>query len=126
MPPARTVSLTVPAHPDYLVLARLALAAVCRLTTLDDEDVADLKLAVTEAAAGVGEQPPDAPAADVGFEFRLGDDRLELAVRGAVRPDASDEDRALGRAIVEATVDELSLEDDGRVLLVKRLRPAGG
>ena len=125
MPPARTVSLTVPAHPDYLVLARLALAAVCRLTPLDDEDIADLKLAITEAATGVGDQPA-APATDVGFEFRLGDDRLELAVRGAVRPDATDEDRALGRAIVEATVDELSLEGDDRVLLVKRLRPAGG
>ena len=125
MPSARTVSLTVPAHPDYLVLARLALAAVCRLTSLDDEDVADLKLAVTEAAAGVGEQPPAVPAADVGFEFRLGDDRLELSVRGAVRPDATEEDRALGRAIVEATVDELSVDDD-RVVLVKRLRPSGG
>lgn len=126
MASARTVTLTVPAHPDYLVLARLALAAVCRLTELDEEDVADLKLAVTEAATGVREQVPAAARDDVAFEFRLGDDRLELAVRGAVRPDASDEDRALGRAIVEATVDELAAEGDDGVLLVKRLRPDGG
>ena len=121
----RTVTLTIPAHPDYLVLARLALAAICRLTPLDDEEVADLKLAVTEAATGIGERPAPVDP-DVGFEFRLADDRLELSVRGAVRPDASDEDRALGRAIVEATVDELSLDGDSRALLVKRLRPGGG
>ena len=50
-PDSRDVSLTIPAKPDYLVLARLALAAVCRLTPLSPEEVADLKLAVTEAAA---------------------------------------------------------------------------
>jgi serine/threonine-protein kinase RsbW len=47
---SRDVSLTIPARPDYLVLARLALAAVCRLTSLSPEEVADLKLAITEAA----------------------------------------------------------------------------
>src|SRR5437763_10378373 len=45
-----TVSLTMPAKPEYLVLARLALSAVSRLTPLEHEQVADLKLAVTEAA----------------------------------------------------------------------------
>ena len=49
-PDSRDVSLTIPARPDYLVLARLALAAVCRLTPLSPEEIADLKLAITEAA----------------------------------------------------------------------------
>src|SRR5688572_12246595 len=47
-PESRDVSLTIPAKPGYLVLARLALSAVCRLTTLEPAEVADLKLAVTE------------------------------------------------------------------------------
>ena len=47
---SRDVSLTIPARPDYLVLARLALSAVCRLTPLSPEEVADLKRAITEAA----------------------------------------------------------------------------
>ena len=47
---SRDVSLTIPARPDYLVLARLALSAVCRLTPLSPEEIADLKLAITEAA----------------------------------------------------------------------------
>ena len=50
---SRDVSLTIPARPDYLVLARLALSAVCRLTPLSPEEVADLKLAITEAANDV-------------------------------------------------------------------------
>ena len=50
MADGREVSLTIPARPDYLVLARLALSAVCRLTPLSPEEVADLKLAITEAA----------------------------------------------------------------------------
>src|ERR1700742_5222534 len=66
---SRDVSLTIPARPDYLVLARLALSAVCRLTPLSAEEIADLKLAITEAANdfvdesrgrdGAGPQPGD-------------------------------------------------------------------
>ena len=37
----RDVSLTIPARPDHLVLARLALSAVCRLTPLSADEVAD-------------------------------------------------------------------------------------
>jgi len=47
----RTVTLTIPAKPDYVVLARLALSAVCRLAPLELEAAADLKLAITEAAS---------------------------------------------------------------------------
>ena len=47
---AHKVSLAIPAKPDYVVLARLALSAVCRLSPLAPEEVADLKLAITEAA----------------------------------------------------------------------------
>src|SRR6476469_11097478 len=47
---SREVSLGIPAKPEYLVLVRLALSAVCRLTPLGPDEVADLKLAVTEAA----------------------------------------------------------------------------
>ena len=36
--PGRTVSLTIPAKPDYVVLARLALSAVCRLSPLAPEE----------------------------------------------------------------------------------------
>ena len=121
----RDVSLTIPARPDYLVLARLALAAVCRLTPLSPEEVADLKLAITEAANDyVEESPPDAEEGRLDFRFRLLDDRLVLELEG---PDAevSDMEQELGRAIIDATVDESDF-GQGRTQLVKYLvAPAG-
>src|SRR5947208_4641831 len=88
-----TVSLTMPAKPEYLVLARLALSAVCRLTPLEPDQVADLKLAVTEAATYImggerrsetregsregAEEPPE-----ISYAFTIEDDRLILEVRG--------------------------------------------
>src|SRR5215213_11538464 len=80
---SRDVSLTIPAKPDYLVLARLALSAVCRLTPLSPEEVADLKLAITEAANDfVEDSPPDAEEGQLHFEFRLLEDRLFLKLDG--------------------------------------------
>lgn len=108
----------VPARPGYLVLARLALSAICRLTPLEHADVADLKLAVTEAAAGfVSDEPGD--DATIEFEFRLGDDTLEMELTGTPVGGA-DEELELSRAIIEATVDDVEL-NSGSARLVKRL-----
>jgi serine/threonine-protein kinase RsbW len=124
-----TVSLTMPAKPEYLVLARLALSAVCRLTPLEPEQVADLKLAVTEAATYImgGERrsetregEDDAP--EISYSFSIEDDRLVLEIRGVEGPTISEEERQLGRAIIGATVNESSF-DTGMVRLVKNLPP---
>jgi serine/threonine-protein kinase RsbW len=121
---SRDVSLTIPAKPDYLVLARLALAAVCRLTPLSPEDVADLKLAVTEAAADfVDERAADDEEARVDFSFRLEETRLVLLLEGSQAEIPAGE-QELGRAIIDATVDECDFAP-GRTRLVKRLVPAG-
>src|SRR5215216_6914377 len=80
---SRDVALTIPARPDYLVLARLALSAVCRLTPLSPEQVADLKLAITEAANDfVEDSPPDAEEGQLHFEFKLLEDRLLMQLDG--------------------------------------------
>jgi serine/threonine-protein kinase RsbW len=119
---SRTVSLTVPARADYLVLARLALSAVCRLTPLEPDEVVDLKLAVTEAASGVLNENGAGAEGTLAFRFALGDDRLALQVEGAERPALSAEERQLGRAIIQATVDEYD-EEGATVRLVKYLKP---
>jgi serine/threonine-protein kinase RsbW len=119
---SRTVSLTVPARADYLVLARLALSAVCRLTRLAPDEVVDLKLAVTEAASGVLNENGAGPDGRLEFRFHLLDDRLALQVQGDEQPGLSPEERQLGRAIIEATVDEYD-EDGATVRLVKYLKP---
>ena len=120
---SRDVALTIPARPDYLVLARLALAAVCRLTQLSPEEVADLKLAVTEAANEfVDDARPYEQEGEVHFAFRLRDDRLVLELDG---PPAgvADIEQELGRAIIDATVDQCDFSE-GRTRLVKFLEPS--
>jgi hypothetical protein len=118
---SRDVSLTIPARPDYLVLARLALSAVCRLTPLSPEEVADLKLAITEAANDyVDESRPLDDESRLSFSFKLGDDRLQMDLDGPVGLVAATE-QELSRAIIEATVDESSFSS-GRTRLVKYLK----
>jgi serine/threonine-protein kinase RsbW len=118
---SRDVSLTIPARPDYLVLARLALSAVCRLTPLSPEEVADLKLAITEAANDyVDEARPLDDESRLSFSFKLADDRLQMDLDGPSGPVAATE-QELSRAIIEATVDE-STFSSGRTRLVKYLK----
>jgi anti-sigma regulatory factor (Ser/Thr protein kinase) len=114
---SRDVHLSVPARPDYLVLARLALSAMCRLTPLEHAEVADLKLAVTEAASRFVAEGTD-PDAVVDFDFHLHDDRIELRLEG-IPVETPAEEQEVSLAIVKATVDEFEL-DHGRAVLVKR------
>jgi histidine kinase-like protein len=127
VPTGRTVSLVVPAKPDYVVLARLALSAVCRLSPLAPEEVADLKLAITEASNWLmgGERRQASRGDDNGsgrleFKFDLTDDALELCVGGEEMPTVSEEERELSIALIQATVDSYEY-GDGMMRLTKRL-----
>ena len=121
---SRDVALTIPARPDYLVLARLALSAVCRLTPLSPEEIADLKLAITEAANDyVDDTRPLDDESRLNFAFRLGDDRLLMELDGPPSGVATVE-RDLSRAIIEATVDKCEYAE-GRTQLVKYLADRG-
>jgi serine/threonine-protein kinase RsbW len=121
---SRDVSLTIPARADYLVLARLALSAVCRLTPLSPEEVADLKLAITEAANDFVDEGGDIDdESRLNFSFHLGDDRLQMDLDGTAGPVVSSE-QELSRAIIEATVDEADFSG-GRTRLTKYLNQTG-
>jgi hypothetical protein len=112
---ARTVSLAIPPKPDYIVLVRLTLSAICRLTPLQPDEVADLKLAVSEVAT---ERLTGAASGTVRLDIELQDDRLVVDLDAAAVPSGSED--PLSRAIVEATVDEVTYADSS-VRLVKRL-----
>jgi anti-sigma regulatory factor (Ser/Thr protein kinase) len=122
----RTVHLTIPAKPDYVVLARLALSAVCRLAPLELEAAADLKLAITEAASFLmgGDRRAaardDDEAPEMSFKFDLTDDAIVVTVSGAEQPTISEEERELSRAIIGATADDCTYAD-GTMTLTKRL-----
>jgi len=111
---SRSVQLAIPPKPDYIVLVRLALSAICRLTPLQPDDVADLKLAVSEVATerltGTGEV--------VRLDFELQDDRIVIDLDAQAAPAGSED--PLSRAIVEATVDEVTY-DKTSVRLMKLL-----
>jgi hypothetical protein len=97
------------------VLARLALSAICRLTPLQPDDVADLKLAVSEVAT---ERLAGSREADVRLAIEVQDDQLVVDLHAPAAPEGSED--PLSRAIVEATVDDVSYSETS-VRLVKRL-----
>jgi hypothetical protein len=128
---SQVVQLAIPAKAEYVSLLRLALSAISRLTPLSGEEVADLKLAVDEAARRWIPPPPGptavaTQAAEPGSDERLSvryglqADRLllELSCDGSeVMPAA---ERELSLAILRATADECE-DVRGRTRLVKYL-----
>jgi serine/threonine-protein kinase RsbW len=127
----QVVRLDFPAKADYLLLARLALSGLARTLTLDEEDLADLKLAVTEACGNAVRHAYDGDDGSVAVSYIVGPGTLELIVedRGTGMSDgddASEEDDheplegGMGMAIIRAVVDAVDVRDgaDGRGTVV--------
>ncbi|MBD0329698.1 MAG: ATP-binding protein [Thermoleophilia bacterium] len=132
----QTVRLAIPARAEYISLCRLALAGVGRTRGLDDELVADLKLALTEACTNSIRHAYPQANGIVEVVYDLFPDRLVIEVAdsgaGFARPpgarlEASElSEGGLGMAIIEAIADELEIGPGagGRgatLRLVKRL-----
>ncbi len=115
-----SVSLVFPARPEYLLLARLALTGVARLANADEEALADLRLAVTEATANACRHAYDDGEGDVTLLLTLGKDgELEVVIEDAGRgfdpnavdswnPDELGED-GMGLAIIRAVADDVEI-----------------
>jgi serine/threonine-protein kinase RsbW len=117
---AATVRLTIPARAEYITLCRLALTGIARVRDLSDEVLADLKLALTEAASNSvrhaysGED--DAGVVEISYELRP--DRLVIEVTDAgagfdpaeaVGPPEELSEGGLGIAIIRAVADEVEI-----------------
>src|SRR2546429_5008314 len=79
---APTIRLTIPARAEYITLCRLALTGIGRLRELSDELLADLKLALTEAASN-SVRHAYGEVRDVGvveIAYELHSDRLGIEV----------------------------------------------
>jgi serine/threonine-protein kinase RsbW len=133
------VRLTFPAKADYLLLARLALSGVVRHLRLEEEQVADLKLAVTEACGNAVRHAYDGVEGPVGLAFVLSDDRLVMIVEDqgegmadavVAEPAAAPLESGMGMSIIRTVVDELDVEPgaDGRGTVVRMTKylPGGG
>jgi len=117
---AVTVRLTIPARAEYITLCRLALTGIGRLRELSDELLADLKLALTEAASN-SVRHAYGETRDVGvveISYELHSDRLVIEVTDegegfdpAAAAGHSDElsEGGLGIAIIRAIADEVEI-----------------
>ena len=95
------VRLTIPARAEYITLCRLALTGIARLRELSDELLADLKLALTEAASNsVRHAYGDEVVGVVEISYELFPDRLVIEV--------TDEGEGFDLAKAEGHPDELS------------------
>ena len=121
-----TVRLTIPARAEYITLCRLALTGIARLRALSDELLADLKLALTEAASNsVRHAYGEEDVGSVEISYQLLPDRLVIEVadegagfdpaEGIGAPEALSEG-GLGIAIIRAIADEVQIgrQPDGR------------
>jgi serine/threonine-protein kinase RsbW len=135
----RTIRLRVPARPEYIALARLALTGIADILTLPEALVADLKLALTEA---VSNSVRHAYADETGFvsiSYELTGAALVVEVvddgRGfdpeSPPPLEGEEltEGGLGIAIIRSIADEFELHSrpgtrGSRLRFVKRLQPA--
>jgi serine/threonine-protein kinase RsbW len=133
------VRLRFPAKADYLLLARLALAGLARSLPVDQEMLADLKLAVTEACGNAVRHAYRAGEGSVGVAFVVAGDRLEMIVEdqgsGIELPPLDAEwaatgtvpEGGMGMAIIRAIVDELEVRDgaDGQGTVVHMTKYLG-
>jgi len=113
------VALTIPARAEYIALCRLALTGLARTRALEDEVVADLKLALTEACSNsVRHAYEEGRDGVVQVFYRLRDDRIEVEVAddGAgfdptvlERAQQELDEGGLGIAIIRAVTDELEI-----------------
>jgi serine/threonine-protein kinase RsbW len=133
---ALTVSLTMPAKPEFITLARLALTGLANSGSLPEETVADLKLALSEAVSNSVRHAyaeGGAGVVEVRYELRPEQIAIEVVDDGpGFDPEAFAEEEGelseggLGIAIIRALSDEFEVggrRDGGGVRLrfVKRL-----
>src|SRR5690349_15006218 len=115
-----TVRLTIPARAEYITLCRLALTGIARVRELPDELLADLKLALTEAASNSVRHAysGDDDTGVVQISYELRPDRLVIEVTDdgegfdpAEAEGAPEElsEGGLGIAIIRAIADEVEI-----------------
>jgi serine/threonine-protein kinase RsbW len=134
----RAIRLRIPARAEYVALCRLAMTGVAQVRPMDEDTVADLKLALTEAVSNsVRHAYPADGSGHVDIRYELHADRIgvEVVDNGAgfdadEAPSFDGDDLVeggLGIAIIRTIADELEIESKpgvrgSRLRFVKLLR----
>ena len=116
----RVVRLTIPAKAEYITLCRLALTGLARVRPIAEEQLADLKLALTEAASNsIRHAYAEAEGGHVQISYALGPDRIGIEVVDdgegfdpALEGDGGRElsEGGLGIAIIRTIADEFEVQ----------------
>jgi len=127
------VALSIPAKAEYIALSRLALTGIARAQPLEEEVLADLKLAITEACSNSIRHAYEEGRGVVEITYEVDEERVvvEVTDTGAGFDTARVEETngeldegGLGIAIIRAVVDDLAIESNGggsRIRFVKYL-----
>jgi serine/threonine-protein kinase RsbW len=115
-----TVRLTIPARAEYITLCRLALTGIARVRDFPDEVLADLKLALTEAASNSVRHAysgdDESGVVEISYELRA--DRLVIEVTDDGEgfdpeetggPPEELSEGGLGIAIIRSIADEVEI-----------------
>ena len=118
------VSLTIPGHPEFLGLVRLAVAGLCHRLGLDLGEAEDLKLAVTEACSQAlqANQVPER----IALAFQVEPDRIQVDILpepGDGSAFAPGGPAALGLVLLEALVDATERLHSPHGLRLTRMLP---
>jgi serine/threonine-protein kinase RsbW len=135
----QSITLTIPAKPEYITLGRLALTGIARLRSepMSQEVLGDLKLALTEACTNSVRHAYGGGDGLVEIVYELHADRLVVEVAdhgegfeprtgtGALVAEDELVEGGLGIAIIQALSDELEIREGdrggSRLRFVKRL-----
>jgi serine/threonine-protein kinase RsbW len=116
-----TVELRIPSKPEWVAVARLAVAAIANRLPFSAEEIEDLKLAMAEACTLCITQVPGAETIDITCEaattqlrVEVRDDRYRTRRDGAVpKPAAAaTEGEGLGIFLIQALMDNLEVNID--------------
>jgi serine/threonine-protein kinase RsbW len=132
----RSVRLSVPARAEYIALSRLALSGLADILGLSEEQLADLKLALTEAVSNSVRHAYADGAGFVSIAYELTGNALAVEVvddgkgfdpeRPAPLEGEELTEGGLGIAIIRTIADEFELQSQpgvrgSRLRFVKRL-----
>ena len=110
------VELRIPCKPEWVALARLAVAAVANRMHFSIDEIEDIKLAVAEACTNAIQHSDGTNHIDI--ECHTGDEGLRIRVRDkahvarpeAVKSGGGDATEGLGVFLIRSLMDEVSYD----------------
>jgi serine/threonine-protein kinase RsbW len=140
--PVDSISLTIPAKPEYVGIVRLTLSGIANRMGFNYDDIEDIKLAVSEACTNAVDHAYTGGDGEIDICIRILGDRIEIEVidrgnsfnvndieerTGPIRYEPSMNslrERGLGIYLMKTLMDEVDIKGDNGVIvtLTKYLR----